>query len=303
MSDTTHELQALREENQRLQREADLYRGIVDQLSIGIYVYQLEELADDRTLRMIAANPVVEQLTGLPPAKIVGNTLDQNFPGLRDQGVPQAFAEVIRSGQPFETEQVYGDDRIIESAFTFRGVALSDNCIAVMFENITQRKRIEQELHNLNAELEQRIAERTAELQESRTLLQEMIENQRKALSELSTPLIPIADDVVIMPLIGTIDSGRAQMVMETLLLGVAQHQSELAILDITGVPMVDTQVAQALMRSAQAVKLLGAKVMLTGIQPQIAQTLIHLGVDLTDITTCGSLQDGIALALQRYSD
>jgi rsbT co-antagonist protein RsbR len=106
------------------------------------------------------------------------------------------------------------------------------------------------------------------------------------------------------MPLIGTIDSGRAQQVMETLLEGVSAHQAELAILDITGVSLVDTQVAQALVRAAQAVRLLGARVMLTGIQPQIAQTLVHLGVDLSEIQTQGSLQAGIAAALtkRRYT-
>ncbi len=142
----------------------------------------------------------------------------------------------------------------------------------------------------------------TAQLQseqERERLQQQVIQGQQAAIRELSTPLIPISDDIVIMPLIGTIDSGRAQMVLETLLEGVADYQASLVILDITGVAMVDTQVAQALMRAAQAVKLLGARVMLTGIQPQIAQTLIHLGVDLSGIMTRSSLQSGIATALQ----
>jgi anti-anti-sigma regulatory factor len=103
------------------------------------------------------------------------------------------------------------------------------------------------------------------------------------------------------MPLIGTIDSQRAQQVLETLLDGVAQHQAELVILDITGVSLVDTQVAQAFIQAAQAVKLLGAQVMLTGIQPQIVQTLIHLGIDLSTIQTRGSLQAEIAAALTQY--
>ena len=132
-----------------------------------------------------------------------------------------------------------------------------------------------------------------------REMEEQVLAAQREALRELSTPLIPITDDVVIMPLIGTIDSGRAQLVMETLLDGVAQQQARLVILDITGVPVVDSQVAQALIRAAQAVKLLGARVMLTGIQPQIAQTLVHLGVDLSGIQTQSSLQAGIAAALQ----
>jgi anti-anti-sigma regulatory factor len=88
---------------------------------------------------------------------------------------------------------------------------------------------------------------------------------------------------------------------METLLDGVAQQRARLVILDITGVTVVDSQVAQALIRAAQAVKLLGARVMLTGIQPQIAQTLVHLGVDLSGIQTRSSLQAGIATALRGY--
>jgi rsbT co-antagonist protein RsbR len=131
-------------------------------------------------------------------------------------------------------------------------------------------------------------------------LHEQIIDAQQAALRELSTPLIPVSDKVVIMPLIGTIDTGRAQQVMETLLEGVAHHQATLAILDITGVSIVDTQVAQALIGAAQAVRLLGAQVMLTGIQPQIAQTLVHLGVDLSNIETRGSLQSGIADALRK---
>jgi rsbT co-antagonist protein RsbR len=119
-------------------------------------------------------------------------------------------------------------------------------------------------------------------------------------LRELSTPLIPISDAVVVMPLIGAIDSRRAQQVMETLLQGLAQRQAETAILDITGVPVVDTQVANALIAAAQAVKLLGATVVLTGIRPEVAQTLVGLGIDLRGIITRASLQSGITYALGR---
>ncbi|MFP4437983.1 MAG: PAS domain S-box protein [Chloroflexaceae bacterium] len=136
---------------------------------------------------------------------------------------------------------------------------------------------------------------------ERAALQQQVIDVQQNTLRELSTPLIPISDEVVLLPLIGTIDTQRAQQIMETLLTGVAEHQATLAILDITGVAVVDTQVAQALIQAAQAVKLLGAQVILTGIQPQIAQTLVYLNVDLQGIVTHGSLQSGITAALQRY--
>jgi rsbT co-antagonist protein RsbR len=134
---------------------------------------------------------------------------------------------------------------------------------------------------------------------ERAALQQQVIEAQQATLRELSNPLLPISDNVVIMPLIGNIDSRRAQTMLEGLLEGVAEHQAELVILDITGVRMVDTQVAQAFIQAAQAVRLLGAQVILTGIQPQIAQTLIHLGVDMNIFQTYGSLQAGIASVLQ----
>jgi anti-anti-sigma factor len=137
--------------------------------------------------------------------------------------------------------------------------------------------------------------------QERATLQEQIISTQREALRELSTPLIPIADNVVIMPLIGSIDSTRANQVMETLLEGVASHQASTVILDITGVQIVDTQVANTFIRAAQAVKLLGAKVMMTGIQPQIAQTLVNLGVDLSSMDTRSSLQAGILAVLHTH--
>jgi rsbT co-antagonist protein RsbR len=134
--------------------------------------------------------------------------------------------------------------------------------------------------------------------QERASLHEQVIAAQQAALRELSTPLIPLTDDVVAMPLIGAIDSNRAQQVIETLLAGVAASRVTTAILDITGVQVVDTQVANALLRAAQAVKLLGARVVLTGIRPEIAQTLVGLGLDLSGITTRATLQSGIAFAL-----
>lgn len=128
---------------------------------------------------------------------------------------------------------------------------------------------------------------------------EEIIEAQASALREIGTPLIPISTGAVAMPLVGAIDSRRAQLVMETLLTGVAERNATIAIIDITGVSVVDTQVANTLIQAAQAVRLLGAKVMLTGIRPEVAQTLVGLGVDLGLIDTRASLQDGIAAALK----
>lgn len=137
-------------------------------------------------------------------------------------------------------------------------------------------------------------------LTEHNRLQEEIIQLQAAALAELSTPLIPINNDIVVMPLIGTIDSQRSQQIINSLLSGVAQSTAQYAIIDITGVSVVDTQVANVLIRAAQAVQLLGASVMLTGIRPEVAQTLVGLGVDMTGIITQGTLQSGIALAMRQ---
>lgn len=144
------------------------------------------------------------------------------------------------------------------------------------------------------------ITERMRADEQRVALQEEVIQAQQAALRELSTPLIPIANGVIAMPLIGTIDSSRAQQMMESLLIQVAEQQSEVAIIDITGVQVVDTQVAAALLRTAQAVQMLGARVVLTGIRPEVAQTLVGIGADLSSITTKGTFQMGIAYALER---
>ncbi|HMQ30456.1 MAG TPA: PAS domain S-box protein [Chloroflexaceae bacterium] len=136
--------------------------------------------------------------------------------------------------------------------------------------------------------------------EEERAALQEqVIDAQRAALREVSTPLIPLADDVVVMPLVGAIDSARAQQIMEVLLEGIAYFQADTVLVDISGVRVVDTQVADALLRAARAVQLLGAQIILTGISADVAQTIVHLGADMGRIMTRANLQDGLRYALE----
>jgi len=138
----------------------------------------------------------------------------------------------------------------------------------------------------------------TAEAESRRQ--QEIIRAQALAIEELSTPLIPITDEILVMPLIGMMDSARVQQVMHSLLSGLSASRGKFAILDITGVPVVDTAVANAILRAAHAARLLGTEVIITGIRPDVAQTLVHIGADLSNITTCGTLQSGISYALRR---
>src|SRR5688500_2052178 len=117
---------------------------------------------------------------------------------------------------------------------------------------------------------------------------------------ELSTPVVKLWEGVLALPMIGTLDSARTQIVMESLLQRIVDTGSQIAIIDITGVPTVDTLVAQHLLKTVTAIRLMGADCIISGVRPQIAQTIVHLGVDLQGITTKASLADALAIALKR---
>jgi rsbT co-antagonist protein RsbR len=129
---------------------------------------------------------------------------------------------------------------------------------------------------------------------------EEVISRQQQEMLELSTPVVKLWESILALPLIGTLDSARTQVVMESLLQKIVETGAEVAIIDITGVPTVDTLVAQHLMKTVTAARLMGADCIISGIRPQIAQTIVHLGVDLADIVTKASLADAFALALKR---
>ena len=128
----------------------------------------------------------------------------------------------------------------------------------------------------------------------------EVIERQQKEMMELSTPVVELWQGILGLPLIGTLDSARTQVVMEALLQRIVETGSALAIIDITGVPTVDTLVAQHLLKTVAAARLMGADCIISGIRPQIAQTIVHLGVELSDVTTKASLATAFAVALER---
>jgi len=129
---------------------------------------------------------------------------------------------------------------------------------------------------------------------------EEVILRQQQDMLELSTPVVELWDGVLALPLIGTLDSARTQVVMENLLEKIVQTGAGIAIVDITGVPTVDTLVAQHLLKTVAAARLMGADCIISGIRPQIAQTIVHLGVDLGSVITKASLADAFVVALQR---
>jgi rsbT co-antagonist protein RsbR len=129
---------------------------------------------------------------------------------------------------------------------------------------------------------------------------EEIIARQQQELLELSTPVVKLWDGILALPLIGSLDSARTQIVMESLLNQILTSGSEIAIIDITGVPTVDTLVAQHLLKTVAAARLMGADCIISGVRPQIAQTIVHLGVELGDVTTKATLADAFRLALRR---
>ncbi|MCS6840830.1 MAG: PAS domain S-box protein [Roseiflexus sp.] len=238
--------------------------------------------------QVVYMNKAGRRLRGLPSgADLAGMRIVDLHPAwaakiISDEAIPTAdrngywsgdVAMVNASGEEIPVSQVLLAHHDADGKLTY---------VTSIMRDISERQRIERAL-------------REREIQE------QVIEAQRAALRELSTPLLPISSDVVVMPIIGTVDSARAQQIMDSLLQGVSEHNASLAILDITGVKVMDTQVAGALLHAAHAVRLLGAQVVLSGIRPEIAQTLVHIGIDMRDIVTRGTLQQAIAFALERF--
>jgi predicted ATPase/GAF domain-containing protein len=156
-----------------------------------------------------------------------------------------------------------------------------------------------EELGAANQRLQVELVQREQAERERAELQETMIQAQRARLSEMSTPLIPITDNIMVMPLIGTVDAERAAQVLEVALEGAARHRARVVILDVTGIRMIDTHVLQTLLNVTTSLRLLGTQAVLTGITPEVAQTMVRIGTDLGAIVTQGTLQRGIAYALQ----
>lgn len=189
-----------------------------------------------------------------------------------------------KTTQIYETKVRYADGTSHDVMFTKAVILGADGSVAGLIGtmlDITERKRAE-------------------DLARAQLTHQAIIETQSIALRELSTPLLTISETTVVMPLIGAIDGRRAQQAIEALLQGAAGDKVATTIIDITGVSVVDTQIADMLIRATQAVRLLGTQAIITGIRPEVAQTLISLGVSLNGVVTLNSLEQGIAYALKR---
>jgi PAS domain S-box-containing protein len=262
-----------------LRENEERFRAIAD------YTYDWESwLGPNKSVQWI--NPAVERLTGYSVAECLAMAdypLPLIYPADQQQVITklyEAFEGLAGSETIFRIQRKEG--RILWAQMSwqpiYNGQGEPLGC-RLSIHDIDARKQAEEEQKVLQARV---------------------VEVQRMALCEIGTPLIPLAEGVVAMPLIGTFDAERAQQMMAALLEGVATHRARIAILDFTGVPALDSQTANNILQAVQAVRLLGAQVILTGIRAALAQTLIQLGLNLDGLITCSTLQAGIAYALKK---
>lgn len=231
--------------------------------------------------KYIVVNKQLALLYHSTTEKLMGLTDFDMFSAPAAQQMQAKDKEAILSDKPLHFEEIVPFDDELHHYVTLKFPVrnLHGNVVGVcgIASDITEQKRQEEE----------RIRMR-----------EQIIAAQEEALRELSTPLVPIADGVVAMPLVGAIDEKRAELIVTALLDGVGQQGAHTVIMDITGVRTVDAQVAEALVRAAKSVRLLGARVIVTGVRPEVARTLVELGTDLGGIVTLATLRSGIASAV-----
>ena len=246
------------------------------------------------------SSPRVKDLLGYEPEEIVGKTPFDLMPPEEAERVGVEFAAIVgeqRSFERLENANHHKDGHLV--IMETSGMPFFDDQGNLagyrgIDRDITERKREQWELAQHRERLEELVYERTAELQRS----QDLATRQARDLLELSTPVMQVWQGMLVAPLIGALDSHRTQQFMERLLQAIVETRSEVALVDITGVPAIDTQTAQHLLETTAAVKLLGAQVVLTGVKAPIAQTLVHLAVDMSEIVTRSSLAAGLEYAL-----
>jgi rsbT co-antagonist protein RsbR len=264
--------------NRDLEVSEQQFRDLATYLPIGVYRSNAQGACT-------YVNPSWMAICGFTYEEAMGDGWTQALhPDDRDR-VFAEWTQAADEGREFASEYRFlrPDKRVVWISVTARAFHDASGELVGHFGtvlDITQRKQSEQlTLENIRQ--------------------QELIRAQESMLLELSTPIIPINDEIVVMPLIGLMDSRRAQQVMEILLAGISGRGARIAILDVTGVSTVDARVVSALLQAAQAVQLLGAETVICGIRPEMAQAIVASGLELGRIVTCGTLQTAIAYAMR----
>jgi rsbT co-antagonist protein RsbR len=246
----------------------------------------------DHTHRWIACNSAFASMLGCTPAALIGRSDPDFFDAELVAGYWQADDELFASGQPQSSEELvqHSDGSYHVSwtrKFPIRGQNGETVALLATITDITDLKRRQEEVARLQLEVNEQM---------------EIVEMQRKLLDEVAVPVIQVWNGILLLPLVGVIESRRALQVMESLLDSIGRTSAQVVIIDITGVPVVDTGVASYLIRAIQAAQLLGCNSILVGISPEIAQTLVGLGIDFSRIQTRATLQNGLQDALRQLN-
>jgi rsbT co-antagonist protein RsbR len=258
--------------------------------------------------RVCSWNKAAEQMTGHRPQEVLGKHFSIFYPKEDvEAGKPARELEVAAQEGWFEDDgwRVRKDGSrfwanvvvtcLRDQAGRLRG-------FGKITRDLTDRKQAQEEVRLMRDELDQRVKERTSELAKLNASLKAELANRKRAedaIRALSTPVLPIRDRLLVVPLIGIIDSTRALQLTEELLGAVRTHRAKAVVIDITGVAVVDSKVANHLLQTVEAARLMGAKVIVSGISSEIAQTLVRIGVDLSGLWTATDLRAGLEDAEQ----
>lgn len=227
---------------------------------------------------------------------------DDVFKDISHEFIEVAVSNIIDSENGFNQKVERFTERVVrigwELVFLMDGLSTLKTLVLELMQK--EKDYSSEEVIELITEIDRWVAPMTNQIIESYSNnWEKTVSLQKVALQELSAPLIPVFEKISVMPLVGTIDTDRARLIMENLLSGVVKHRSEVVLIDITGVPVVDTMVAHHIIQAADAVRLVGSRCMLVGIRPEIAQTIVNLGISLNQITTTSTLQKGIEKAME----
>ncbi len=267
-------------ENERLVSELAenqaILTGIVDNAPMLILVQDTEGT-------FLLMSPVAASAFGLEPKDLIGKTDHDIFPQETADAFLKDIRHVAETGETLTREDhtPVGDEMrvYLTNKFPIQNVSGENYAVATVAVDITDLKRSEEERERLQ---------------------QEVIEAQREALKELSTPIIPVVDRIIVMPLVGSIDSMRARDLMRALLEGISEHRAKIVILDVTGVPMMDTGIVNHINKTIQAARLKGAQTIVTGISDAVAEAIVDLGIDWGAVETLSDLRTGLKIALAR---
>jgi PAS domain S-box-containing protein len=252
----------------------------IEGLSTQAFLAAIVESSDDaiygKTLdgTILSWNRGAERMYGYLAAEIVGRPVSEMVPSTKPDEVPQILERVKRGERVdhFETARVRKDGEVIDVSLNVSPIRDASGKIigaSTTARDITEQKK-----------------------------MHEALTQRAKEILDVSTPVLQVWEGVVVAPFIGTLDTQRAQQFMERLLDKIVETNSSVALLDVTGVPAIDTRTAQHLIETITSVRLLGAQAVLTGVRPAIAQTLAHLGINLADVVTRSSLAAGLRVAL-----